>query len=69
MNWQANRTQTEKAIHLAKNASAPGMDGCTYELWKKLRDEYEEVTKKNTPGFNIHQENLKILFFTFFTFL
>ena len=53
MNWQANCTQTEKAIHLAKNASAPGMDGCTYKLWKKLRDKYEEALKKNTPGFNI----------------
>ncbi len=53
MNWQANQTQTEKAIYLAKNASAPGMDGCIYKLWNKLRDKYEEATKKNTPGFDI----------------
>jgi len=25
----------EKALKLAKNGSATGMDGCPYELWKK----------------------------------
>ena len=37
MNWAAKKSHIEEAIHLSKNASAPGMDGCPYELWKKLK--------------------------------
>jgi hypothetical protein len=53
MNWEANRMHIEKAIHLAKSASAPGMDGCPYKLWKKLKEAYDEAIRKNKPGFDI----------------
>ena len=53
MNWQIKRNQVEEAIHLAKCTSAPGMDGCPYELWKKLKDEHNEALNKNTPSFDI----------------
>ena len=53
MNWEANRTHIEKAIHLAKSASAPGMDGCPYKLWKKLKEAHDEAIRKNKPGFDI----------------
>jgi hypothetical protein len=51
--WEINWTHVEKAIHLTKNASASEIDGCSYELWKKLKDDYDKALKKNKPSFNI----------------
>jgi hypothetical protein len=53
MNWEAKRPHVEEAIHLAKCASAPGMDGCPYELWKKLKEAHDEALKKNEQSFDI----------------
>ena len=46
-------TQTEKALHLSKNGSATGMDGCPYELWKTLKTHHERASKTDKPSFNI----------------
>jgi exonuclease III len=45
----------EKALKLAKNGSATGLDGCPYELWKELRKSFELAIKKGKRGFNIVQ--------------
>jgi hypothetical protein len=53
MNWEMREPHIEKAIDLARNASTPGLDRCPYELWKKLKNEYDKTPKNNTPSFNI----------------
>jgi ribonuclease HI/exonuclease III len=45
--------QTEKALHLSKNGSATGMDGCPYELWKALQKKFELASRADKPGFDI----------------
>ena len=49
----AQRTHVEKAINLAKSGSATGVDGCPYELWKKLKERHETDTKAGKPSFDI----------------
>jgi hypothetical protein len=46
LNWPIMRTQVEEAIHLGKNGSAMGLDGCPYELWKILK-EHHDTPKRN----------------------
>ena len=46
-------TQTKKALHLSKNGTATGMDGCPYELWKSLQKQHEITAKANKPSFDI----------------
>ena len=46
-------SQTGKALHLAKNGTATGVDGCPYELWKALKEHHDTALRANKPGFNI----------------
>jgi hypothetical protein len=54
---QLNQNITEEMVHKAlisaKNRTATGMDGCPYELWKKLNKRYEADERRNDEGFNI----------------
>ncbi|KAH9061794.1 hypothetical protein EDB83DRAFT_2171515, partial [Lactarius deliciosus] len=59
--WSIYKTQVKKALKLAKNGSATGMDGCPYELWKLLDERYENAKKLEKEAFNI-VEVLTILF-------
>ena len=40
--WLITYPQVWKALCLAKNGTATGLDGCPYELWKELDRHYEE---------------------------
>ena len=42
-----------KALKLAKNNSTTGLDGCPYELWKKLNRIHLEAEMLNRQSFNI----------------
>jgi hypothetical protein len=42
LNWTIRKDLVREAILAAKNGSATGMDGCPYELWKKLTNKHEE---------------------------
>ncbi len=53
INWETKEPHVKRAINLARNTSTPGLDGCPYELWKKLKNEYNRASKNNTPSFNI----------------
>jgi hypothetical protein len=61
MNWPVDIEQIRQAIFMSKNGSAAGVDGCPYELWKKLISEHENRTKKDSPSFNITQTLTEIL--------
>ena len=52
MDRTLTESQIEKALHLSKNGSATGLDGCPYELWKKLKEEFDNTDARN-PRFNI----------------
>ena len=41
MNCNMTEKQLEGALHLSKNGSATGIDGCPYELWKKLKSVFD----------------------------
>ena len=43
----------ERALKTAKNCTATGMDGCPYELWKKLDEKYSSDRLSGNEGFNI----------------
>ena len=45
--------QINKALHLAKDGTATGLDGCPYELWKALRKRHDKMSHRNEPSFNI----------------
>ena len=51
MNRLISENSVKRAIKDAKNKSATGMDGCPYELWKKLIQRHDE--EKNAKGFDI----------------
>jgi ribonuclease HI len=53
--------QLGKALQMAKNGSATGMDGCPYELWKTLRTQHERATKENRPSFDIIKAMTRVL--------
>ena len=48
-----SEAQTRKALHLSKNGTATGMDGCPYELWKSLQTKHEKASRNNQPSFDI----------------
>ncbi|KAH9069529.1 hypothetical protein EDB83DRAFT_2205946, partial [Lactarius deliciosus] len=52
-NWKITPELVEKALHLSKNGSAPGMDGCTYKLWKTIKERNDKSTKAGKRGFDI----------------
>jgi exonuclease III len=43
----------ENALKTAKNSTATGMDGCPYELWKKLNERYDKDKRSGSRSFNI----------------
>jgi hypothetical protein len=51
--WRITADQVVRALKLAKNRTATGMDGCTYKLWKKLDEQYNIARKEDRVGFNI----------------
>ena len=53
LNWCLTEAHIGKALKLAKNGSATGMDGCPYELWKILKERHEIETRKDKPSFDI----------------
>jgi hypothetical protein len=53
LNTLITENSIEKALKKAKNKSATGMDGCPYELWKKLKQRYDDNKKNQKEGFNI----------------
>ena len=53
MNKTVTESQTERALNLSKNKSATGLDGCPYELWKKLKMVHDAETNPDKPRFNI----------------
>jgi hypothetical protein len=53
MNKYVTEIQTEEALHLSKNSSATGIDGCPYELWKIVKKRHENTTGEGNPSFNI----------------
>jgi hypothetical protein len=61
MDHAITETQTEVALHLSKNGSATGMDGCPYELWKTLKEKHERAEDAGKPSFNIIRVLTQIL--------
>ena len=53
-------TEPEKALHLSKNGSATGMDGCPYELWKLLEEHHNQVTQENKSSFDITKALMEV---------
>ena len=53
MNKEITEEQVRKALHLSKNGSATGMDGCPYELWKLIEEHHNQATQRNKPCFDI----------------
>ena len=53
MNGLITESNVEKALGMTKNNSATGMDGCPYELWKKLKQRFDDDSKSGKDGFNI----------------
>ena len=51
--WEMSVLQVEKAIRFAKNGSATGIDGCPYELWKKLTTLHKLAEEEGKEGFDI----------------
>jgi len=60
MNSHATEAQVQKAIKLAKNNTATGMDGCPYELWKSLDRHHTEQSKTKRKTFNINKTLLRV---------
>ena len=48
-----NTDAVKKALKQAKNNSATGLDGCPYELWRKLNNIHIEAQKVNRSSFDI----------------
>ena len=60
-NQPLTEAQTRKALHLSKNGSATGMDGCPYEFWKALNGLHERSSKANKPSFDIIKTMTRVL--------
>ena len=45
--------QTHTALLSSKNGTATGLDGLPYELWKTLLNRHDQLSKANSPSFNI----------------
>lgn len=61
LNWKVQENHVKRALDLAKDGIAAGLDGCPNELWKKLNQHYKTAQKANKQGFNIIKA-LTILF-------
>ncbi|KAF8494913.1 hypothetical protein F5888DRAFT_1635839 [Russula emetica] len=53
LNQTAQQVHVGRAIKLSKKGSSTGIDGCPYELWKKLKDRHEQDTLAGKPSFDI----------------
>jgi ribonuclease HI/exonuclease III len=53
MNGKITEQQVRKALHLARDGSATGLDGCPYELWKNLDQRHSRKSHRNKPSFDI----------------
>lgn len=53
LNQTARQTHVERAINLSKRGSAAGIDGCPYELWKKLKERHYQDAPAGKPSFDI----------------
>ena len=53
MNDFLDEQSVQTALHLTKNGTATGIDGCPYELWKALTKKYEDDINAGKTGFNI----------------
>ena len=51
--WLITYPQVWKALNLAKNGTATGLDGCPYELWKELNKRYDDSKLSGKLGFDI----------------
>ena len=51
--WQITYAQVEKALHLTKNGTATGLDGCPYELWKELKKRHDKAELLGETSFDI----------------
>jgi hypothetical protein len=62
MNWTVTRAQVEQALTLSKNQSAPGLDGCPFELWKALRNRRESRPETpESPSFDVIDVLVEVL--------
>jgi len=61
MNRPIEKDQVREAIFTAKSGTATRIDGCPYELWKKLVNEHEIRSKKDLPSFDLIQALTEIL--------
>ena len=59
--WQVKPEHVREALALAKNGSATGMDGCPYELWKKLEDRNDGTSQEEEGSFDI-ADTLAVVF-------
>ena len=55
LNEGIDSVSVEKALKLAKNGSATGLDGCPYELWKELKKNFDAALKNRRKSFDIIQ--------------
>ncbi|KAH9048608.1 hypothetical protein EDB83DRAFT_2194289, partial [Lactarius deliciosus] len=51
--WSPSYAQVGRALRLAKNGTATGLDGCPYELWKELNTLYDIAEKEEKIGFDV----------------
>ncbi|TFY82529.1 hypothetical protein EWM64_g1481 [Hericium alpestre] len=47
------RMDVEEALRTSKNGTATGVDGCPYELWKKMHELYTKALKTGEQAFDI----------------
>ena len=59
--WKVESEFVKEAISLAKNGSATGMDGCPYELWKKLDRMSDKAREREEENFDL-ADTLAIVF-------
>ena len=52
-NWNVTEDQVHKALQIAKNGSATGLDRCPYELWKALQQRHNKLRHSNKPSFDL----------------
>jgi len=53
LNWKITEDQVSRALHLTRDGSATGLDGCPYELWKALEKRHNRLRHRNKPSFDI----------------
>ena len=53
MEWLITYPQVCKALNLAKNGTATGLDSCPYELWKELDKRYSDTKSEGREGFDV----------------